>query len=54
VAFTRRTTIKGGAGVFNQPPEYQETDQVFGTPNIESNRSVHYSLGVEQELTRHV
>ena len=54
VAFTRRTSIKGGAGVYNQPPEYQETDKVFGTPNIESNRSVHYSLGVEQELTRHV
>jgi len=27
---------------------------VFGTVNLESNRSVHYSLGVEQELTRHI
>jgi TonB family protein len=54
VAFQRKTTLKGGAGVFDQPPEYQETDPVFGTPNIESNRSVHYSIGVEQELTRHV
>lgn len=54
VAFNRRTSLKGGAGVFDQPPEYQETDEVFGTPNIESNRSVHYSVGIEQELTRHI
>jgi TonB family protein len=54
VPLQRRTTLKGGVGVFAQPPEFQETDEVFGTPNIASNRSVHYSLGVEQELSRHV
>lgn len=54
IAFQRRTTVKGGVGVFDQPPEFQETDPVFGTPNIKSNRSIHYSLGVEQELTRHI
>jgi hypothetical protein len=52
VRFQRRTTLKGGAGVFDQPPEFQETDPVFGTPNLESNHSIHYSIGVEQELTR--
>jgi hypothetical protein len=52
--FQRRTTVKGGVGVFAQPPEFQETDAVFGTPNIASNRSVHYSVGVEQDLTRQV
>ncbi|HKY41187.1 MAG TPA: TonB-dependent receptor [Polyangiaceae bacterium] len=52
VVFERRTTLKGGVGVFDQPPEFQETDPVFGTPNLESNHSVHYSLGVEQEITR--
>jgi hypothetical protein len=50
----RRTTLKGGAGVFYQPPQYQETDPVFGTPNLYSNRAVHYSIGAEQELTRQV
>jgi TonB family protein len=50
----RRTTLKGGAGVFYQPPEFQETDPVFGTPNLYSNRAIHYSLGAEQELTRQV
>jgi TonB family protein len=54
IEFKRRTTVKGGAGVFNQPPEFQETDEVFGTPNLKSNRSIHYSVGVEQELTRHI
>jgi TonB family protein len=49
-----RTTIKGGVGLFYQPPQYQESDPVLGTPGLLSNRSVHYSVGVEQELNRHV
>lgn len=49
-----RTTLKAGAGVFYQPPEYQETNLVFGTPGLLSNRAIHYSLGVEQEFTRQV
>lgn len=53
-SFVRRTTLKGGAGVFHQPPEFQETDPVFGTPNLESNRSYHYAFGLEQELTRQI
>jgi TonB family protein len=53
-AFQRRTTLKGGAGVYAQPPQFQETDEVFGTPNIKSNRSLHYAFGVEQEITRYI
>ena len=49
-----RTTLKGGVGMFHQPPQFQETDEVFGTPNLKSNRAIHYGLGVEQELTRQV
>ncbi len=48
------TTIKGGVGVYQQPPQFQETDPVFGTPGLESNRAVHYSLGFEQDLTKQV
>jgi len=48
---SRRTTLKAGAGVFHQPAQPQETDEVFGTPGLQSNRAFHYSLGVEQELT---
>jgi hypothetical protein len=49
-----RTTLKGGAGLFYQPPQFQETNPVFGTPGLYSNKSVHYSLGVEQEFSEHV
>jgi hypothetical protein len=47
----RRTTLKGGVGMFYQPPEPGETNEIFGTPNLKSNRAVHYALGVEQEFT---
>ncbi len=49
-----RTTLKGGVGVFHQPPQFQETDEVFGTPGLKSNRAIHYSAGVEQELSRQI
>jgi hypothetical protein len=49
-----RTTLKGGAGLFYQPPQFQETNPVFGTPGLYSNKSVHYSVGVEQEFSEHV
>jgi TonB family protein len=49
-----KTAIKGGVGIYYQPPQYQETDPIFGTPNLYSNRATHYSLGVEQDLTRNV
>lgn len=50
----RKTTLKAGVGMYYQPPQFQETNPVFGTPNLESNRSVHYSFGVEQELSKQV
>ena len=53
-SLTRRTTLKAGAGVFHQPAQPQETDEIFGTPGLESNRAVHYSLGVEREVTDHI
>src|SRR5690606_16776613 len=48
------TTLKGGIGKFSQPPQFQETDEAFGTPGIQSNDSLHYSLGVEQDLTSQI
>ncbi|HMJ14086.1 MAG TPA: TonB family protein [Polyangiaceae bacterium] len=49
-----RTTLKGGVGIFYQPPQFQETNEVYGTPGLRSNRSIHYSLGLERELSRQV
>jgi TonB family protein len=49
-----RTTAKAGVGMFHQPPQFQESAPNFGTPGLKSNRAIHYALGGEQELTRHV
>lgn len=49
-----RTTVKAGAGLFAQPPTPQQTNSVFGTPGLTSNRAYHYDLGIEREVTRHV
>ncbi|RYE94867.1 MAG: TonB family protein, partial [Myxococcales bacterium] len=49
-----KTSVKGGVGVFHQPPQPQETAPLFGTPGLRSNRAIHYTFGVEQQLTRQV
>ena len=49
-----RTTLKGGVGVFAQPPQFQETDKVFGQLGLRSERAIHYDVGFEQEITRPV
>lgn len=48
----RRTTLKGGVGVFHKPPEPYESIEPFGSPDIGSERGIHYSLGFEQELSQ--
>lgn len=48
-----RTTVKGGVGLFYQPPSPFELDPVFGQRPLVANRSTHYSAGVEQELVGH-
>jgi TonB family protein len=47
-----RTTIKGGAGVFHQPPEAYESVKPFGNGGLHAESAYHYSLGFEQELAR--
>jgi hypothetical protein len=49
-----RTTLKGGVGVFYQPPAPLQTDPVFGQSGLSSNRSVHYDVGFEQELSHQI
>lgn len=46
-----RTTLKGGIGLFHQPPDEYESKKPFGTPGVRSNRALHSSLGIEQEIT---
>jgi TonB family protein len=47
----RRTTLKGGVGIFHKPPEAYESIEPFGSSLIESERATHYSFGFEQELS---
>ncbi|HEX2733470.1 MAG TPA: TonB-dependent receptor [Polyangiaceae bacterium] len=49
-----RTTLKGGAGVYYQPPQPYESIEPFGTKGVRSPHAIHYSLGIEQELARPV
>lgn len=49
-----KTTAKGGIGLYYQPPQFQESVPPFGTPGLKSNRALHTSLGLEQDITQQV
>jgi hypothetical protein len=49
-----RTTLKGGLGIYDQPPSPLDTDPRYGQAGLSSNRSVQSDVGVEQEFTRHL
>jgi TonB family protein len=46
-----QTLLRGGIGLFGQPPDLQQTDQVFGTPEANGERSMHATFGVQQRFT---
>jgi hypothetical protein len=46
-----RTTLKGGIGLFHQPPQFQQSVGPIANPDLDSSRAVHYGFGLEQELT---
>lgn len=45
------TTVKGGFGLYSQPPQFWEVMEEFGNPELEPYRTVQSTLGVEQQLT---
>ncbi len=49
-----KTTLKGGLGLYHQPPQFQQIVEPIGNPELSSNRAVHYALGLEQEITKQV
>ncbi len=53
-----RTTLKGGAGLYYQPPAPLGTSggpvDTTSQALLSSNRSQHYDVGVEQEITRNL
>lgn len=46
-----RVTLKGGVGTFHTPPTPDETDTVYGNPDLSIEMALHYSFGVELQLT---
>ena len=46
-----RTTLKGGVGLYHQPPQPYQSIKPFGTPGVGSPSAVHTSIGVEQEFS---
>jgi hypothetical protein len=48
------TTLKGGAGLYSQPPEFWEVTKGFGNPLLAPYRTVQTSAGVEQRLGTNV
>ena len=46
-----RTTLKGGVGLYHQPPQPYQSTEPFGTKGTGSPSAVHYSAGIEQEIS---
>jgi TonB family protein len=44
------TTLKGGVGLFTQPPVWYELNEGVGNPRLKPYRAVHFGAGVEQKL----
>jgi hypothetical protein len=47
------TTLRAGAGLYSQPPDYLETIPGLGNPDLDPVRAVHFGAGVEQQLGEH-
>ena len=45
--FNEEWLVKGGAGLFTQPPLPGTTERPFGNPNLEEERAWQYALGTE-------
>jgi TonB family protein len=46
---TDKTRLKFGAGIFSQPPEFQESAPEVGNPNLEPIRALHLNIGAERK-----
>src|SRR5262249_27959729 len=47
---THLTWMKGGIGLYTQPPQPPDYDKAFGNPNLRPEGAIHFSLAVEQAL----
>ncbi|HSS37166.1 MAG TPA: TonB-dependent receptor, partial [Polyangia bacterium] len=42
-----RWALKGALGLYDQPPDVEQTDPAFGNPGLKAERAVHAALGAE-------
>jgi hypothetical protein len=47
---TLRTSLKGGLGLYHQPPRIEQSAPGLGNEDVSSSRALHASLGIEQAL----
>ncbi|MEM9193038.1 MAG: TonB-dependent receptor, partial [Myxococcota bacterium] len=50
VSVTDSDRIKAGVGIFSQPPEFQESNDQLGNPNLNPLHAVHFGLGYERDI----
>ncbi len=50
ISVTPSTVLKGGVGLFSQPPEWYEVLAEVGNPALSPYRALHLGAGVEQKL----
>ena len=51
---TDQIAVKGGVGLFDQPPDPGNTFRGFGNPDLVSEKAIHYALGTEWRPKQHL
>lgn len=51
---TKELAVKGGIGLFDQPPDVNNTFPGFGNPDLVSEKAIHYALGAEWRPKQHL
>ncbi|HEY6878694.1 MAG TPA: TonB-dependent receptor [Polyangiales bacterium] len=49
-SITPQWRVKGGVGVFSQPPDPPQVIKGFGNPDLLFNKAIHYSFGFEHDF----
>jgi TonB family protein len=49
-ALTDSTRLKGGFGLFTQPPQFQESSPAFGNPHLRPTHTTHAGIGIDHTL----
>jgi len=49
-AWSGRTTLRAGAGLFHEPPAPQYSDLTLGSPFVRAEAALHYSVGIDHQL----